>query len=579
MPDEAADSIEERLARLEAQVATMARALGMYKVDRQNLPQLRAPGIPPPAEPVPQSAAQSKPQYEPAPAKRPMDFESLFGGRVLLGVGALILLLGIGFFIKYAFDNGWIGPTGRVAMGLIAGVAFVLAGRRFATGERKTFADAMTGLGGAILYLSLWGAGNGFHLVPLAASFGAMALVTAALILLAVRGDSEVTAAFAVLGGFVTPLLNASDTPAYLTLFGYVALLDSALAFLPVNRRWPRIQAASFLCTQLYFFASIIVPGEARGPSLTVALPFATLYLALFLAQPLRKASRGVALSTYEAGFVVSASAAFYYALHVELYAAHRHWLTAAVVALAAAYLGLAQLARSRDRDVFASLALALITGGVAITFTGSVVPILWSIEGALLIWVGLRQRRLPIRIFGCIALALGSLGAFSLPSPIYAPPPPFFNERFLTLAILAAAYFSVRYAWLRAPDKANVPENALYLAAEPAALSIALVAISLELVRSSHANALTLTIFWLIYAACLFTFGFVRNYALARWEAFALLTLAILKVLVVDMSEVNPGVRIVSFVTLGCVLLAVSYASQRFGRPPAPDAAPAERT
>jgi hypothetical protein len=206
-------------------------------------------------------------------------------------------------------------------------------------------------------------------------------------------------------------------------------------------------------------------------------------------------------------------------------------------------------------------------------------VPILWSIEGALLIGVGLRGRRATIRAFGWIALALGTLGALLLPPYAFARHvAPFFNEHFLTLAVVAAAYFVVRYAWLRVANRDGVREDALYRIAEPVGHFIALVAISVELARASH-NALTLTIFWLIYAAGLFAFGFARKYALARWEAFALLTLAILKAFVIDMSEVNPGVRIVSFVTLGCVLLAVSYASQRFARSPAPDAAPSEPT
>ncbi len=581
--DQAQDPIEERLARLEAQVAAISRALGTYKVEGHTETEPVAVGTP--AAPVsqPRAAVTAPTTSAPValsftslgdgdgikrPAKRSTDLESLFGGRVLLGVGALILLLGIGFFIKYAFDNGWIGPTGRVAIGLIAGIAFVGAGRRFAGGERRVFADAMTGLGGAILYLSLWGAGNGFHLVPVAASFAAMAIVTASLIALAVRGDSEVTAAFAVIGGFVTPLLNATEKPDFTSLFVYIAILDSALAFLPVNRRWPRIQAASFFCTQFYLLAALFNP-VATAPPLGVVLLFATIFLGLFLAQPLRKASRGVALSGYEAGFVVIASAAYYYALHVELYAEHRHWLTAAVVALAAAYLGLAQVARSRDRDIFAAIALALITGGVAVTFTGSVVPILWSIEGALLVWVGLRQARLTIRVFGCIALALGTLDGFVESALSFGPAGrPFFNEHFLTLAVVATAYFVVRYAWLRAPNRSGVPEKTLYAVAEPIGHFVALMATSIEIDHAARGNTLWLTIFWLAYAACLFAFGFARKYAMARWEAFALLTLAILKAFLIDMSEVNPGVRIISFVTLGCVLLAVSYASQRFSRP-----------
>src|ERR687887_588738 len=56
--------------------------------------------------------------------------EGRLGGTWLSRVGALAVTVGIAFFLKYAFENGWIQPAGRIAIGIAAGVALLLAGER-----------------------------------------------------------------------------------------------------------------------------------------------------------------------------------------------------------------------------------------------------------------------------------------------------------------------------------------------------------------------------------------------------------------------------------------------------------------
>ena len=49
--------------------------------------------------------------------------EDAIGGRLMLWVGAIVLVLGVAFFLKYAFDNEWITESMRVALGVLAGAA------------------------------------------------------------------------------------------------------------------------------------------------------------------------------------------------------------------------------------------------------------------------------------------------------------------------------------------------------------------------------------------------------------------------------------------------------------------------
>jgi uncharacterized membrane protein len=531
-------------------------------------PQPQAPAAVERPAPVPPRTAPLAPPVEHHSAPASTDAEQFFGGRVLLVVGAFVLLLGVAFFIKYAFDNGWIGPAGRVAIGLVAGLAIAALGERVQRTGKTTYAGALTGLGVAIIYLSLWGAGNAFHLVPIAASFIAMAAVAAALIALALRHDSEVMAAFALIGGVITPLLNVTDTPQPFNLLAYLTILNVAFVIVSIDRNWPRIQWFAFVASQFYLATTFLSQTPA---SLAVVLSFATAFLVIFLVHPLRKSLLGTAMSAYESVLVLVATGAYYFTLHHELFDAHRLWLTGAIVALAAAYSVMGSLARSRDRSVFAAIALALVTGGVAVTFTGNIVAILWAVEGAALIWVGLRLQLTVVRAFGFIALVLGLLDLIDYPPAGGAA---FANERFALFVVLAAALVGVRLIYAYGRQAVGEVEGFLFVACEPIGHACAIYAISRDLFDFTGRHELSLTLFWIAYAAVLFAIGAVRRIGFARWEALVLLSLAILKAFVVDMSQVNPLIRIVSFIALGTVTLAVSYAYQRYSaKPPTKEA------
>jgi uncharacterized membrane protein len=57
---------------------------------------------------------------------------------------------------------------------------------------------------------------------------------------------------------------------------------------------------------------------------------------------------------------------------------------------------------------------------------------------------------------------------------------------------------------------------------------------------------------------------GFWRRSAFVRWQALVLIAFTIGKVFLYDVSELDRGYRIVSFIVLGALLLAISFVYQR---------------
>jgi uncharacterized membrane protein len=150
----------------------------------------------PPSQPAPLTPTQPQavPAFDrtspPVPAPE-TDFETIFAGRWMFYVGILALAVAVTFFLKYSFDNDWIGPTGRVALGLLAGSAMFPLSNWILNRGYRYFSEGIAGLGAAILYLSIWAGWHYYLLFPQNTAFALMIVVTAAILIVAIGRNSE----------------------------------------------------------------------------------------------------------------------------------------------------------------------------------------------------------------------------------------------------------------------------------------------------------------------------------------------------------------------------------------------------
>ena len=74
----------------------------------------------------------------------------------------MLLLVGAAWFLKWTFDNHWIGPAGRILIGLVAGAAIVVWSERFRKQKMAAFSYALKAVGTGVLYLSFRGPASTF---------------------------------------------------------------------------------------------------------------------------------------------------------------------------------------------------------------------------------------------------------------------------------------------------------------------------------------------------------------------------------------------------------------------------------
>lgn len=170
-------------------------------------------------------------------------------------IGVLTLIIGVAFFFKYAIDNQWIGETGRVIIGVLAGLAVVAGGDVLWRRGQKVFAQGLCGLGVSVLYLSFYASFGFYHLLPQAAAFALMVIVTAMAGALALRYDAMAIAALGMVGGYATPLLLSTGQDAPWTFFSYLFLIDLGAVAIARVKRWRPIDLMAFVATTLLYFS------------------------------------------------------------------------------------------------------------------------------------------------------------------------------------------------------------------------------------------------------------------------------------------------------------------------------------
>jgi uncharacterized membrane protein len=130
------EAIRRSLAELTARV---------YRIERHLQLDPRSVSVPTPVQPDQATSAAPPipavttmpivvpplPAASPAAIKSETDLESRIGSHWLNRSGITALLIGVSYFLKFAFDNNWIGPAGRVAIGLLAGIGVVVWSERF----------------------------------------------------------------------------------------------------------------------------------------------------------------------------------------------------------------------------------------------------------------------------------------------------------------------------------------------------------------------------------------------------------------------------------------------------------------
>ncbi len=223
-----------------------------------------------------------KPQ-KPSFFERNPDLEKFIGENLVSKIGIAILVLAIGYFVKYAIDNEWIGTIGRVGIGVACGGILIALAHRLRNGYHA-FSSVLAGGGLAVLYFTITLAFQQYQLFSQTVAFIIMIVITVFAVLLALLYDRQELAVIALTGGFAAPFLVSTGSGNYVTLFIYLIVLNTGLLIIAYRKAWRVLNTTAFVFT-VVLFASWLYSLPYTVPAITYrnAFLFATLFYLLFL--------------------------------------------------------------------------------------------------------------------------------------------------------------------------------------------------------------------------------------------------------------------------------------------------------
>lgn len=341
----------------------------------------------------------------------------LFGGNLVARVGLLILFIGVAFLLRLAAAYVTVPIELRLA-GVAAGALALLVWGFRIRRTRPGIALPVQGAALATLMLVTFAAFKLYALLPVGAAFALLLLLVAFTCALAVLQDALWLAIFGIVGGFAVPILLSTGGGKHVALFSYYAILNAGVLVIALKRDWRVLNVLGFLFTFTIGTAwglRSYQPGDYPSTQSFLAL-FFVFYVAIAIIFGWRRAPK---LKSTVDGTLVFGLPTVVMGLQAALVRPYEYGMALSALALGLFYVVIASLLWHLRRQslkllVESFFALAVVFGTLAIplAFDDRWTSAAWALEGAGIVWAGLKQRQALVWRFG-VAVQVGSWLAF----------------------------------------------------------------------------------------------------------------------------------------------------------------------
>ncbi len=312
----------------------------------------------------------------------------------LVRLGIIILVAGIGFFLKYSIEKDLIPPIGRVSLSMITGIIMIVGGIRILGGKYQLLGQGLIGGGLATLYFSVFAAVNFHGLITFFPAFVLMAVITLGAGWLAVRLNSLLIAVLGLLGGYGTPLMLKAAAVSFPGQFTYLLLLGAGTLGVSWKKDWRLLNYLSFIGT--YGLVAQTLHQHYTVAHFWQVMPFLTAFFVLFTTMTFLYNVINGKTSTMLELIELGLNAAIFFVIGSGLIreAYNREWVAALTLGIGVyciAHIYWFLLRRNQDRGLllsFIGIAAFFVTLTMPIIMSDSWITVSWAIQALIMLWI-----------------------------------------------------------------------------------------------------------------------------------------------------------------------------------------------
>ncbi len=481
--------------------------------------------------------------------------------------GILLLIIGFGWFATYAFAHNWIGPMGRITLGIVAGALFLALGNW----RIKNFlhqGGAFLVLGSTVILLTTFAAREVYDFFTPITALAIMFMSTAFVAFVSVRHNNRALALTSLVLAGIAPFLTNSPTNDYVLIFTYLFVVVVGAIWITILTNRRELTTAALILFVLYSLPHLAGSTMAdKGTLLIFAYAFASLFFITNISSLIKSKTEEIFPDIITAGgnglillaWILSASQDEWKSLIIST------WM---IVFLAGSYL-IYKFNNKKDAFyIYAGLSVIMLITATSAELSGASLTIAYTIESLMLTLVtyfALKDlhisSRVSLLIIGPIILSIGSIASRAWLTST-------FNKDFFVLFILGAVLFFLGFFfWQKGKENQNkeasdVGQAFLVIGSLYAYILIWKVLHS-ALEVAELATIISLVIYTLVGIAFYF-YGKIKEVNLLRAYGGIILGCVIIRLFIIDIWQMELAGRIVTFFLLGTLLVSTAFIGKK---------------
>ncbi|MFA5012965.1 MAG: DUF2339 domain-containing protein [Candidatus Paceibacterota bacterium] len=482
----------------------------------------------------------------------------------IMKLGALLLLIGFGWLTTYAFMNNWIGPVGRVSLGLIAGVVFLAIGA-WRIQKYRVQGEVFLVLGSATVFVTTFAARMYYNFFdPPISALAIMFLSVVFVALAGVKYKSRYLPLISLVLAGIAPLLTNSPTSNYIELFSYLTIVVLGTVWIAGIAKQKGLITASLL---MVFFYSLSHLSTSNEGLLLFMYLFGAIFLISSVVGIIRSKGENVYFDMITSGLTVMML--LLWILNTEQQELKLMVLLVWMLAFAlGAFLVFRQTGKKEPFYIYAVSAIAMLAAATNLQLKGESLLIAYVIE-SIIIYLGIHftmkdvavAEEFTFLLTGPVILSINSISKYSHQSEAVT------NELFSLTILMLALFGTGLFFWNKIKEAGKLDYtwvNNVWIILGSGYFYVLLWMFLQKIFFASDVAATITLIVYTIVGLVVYFYGKWNERMGFRVYGQILLGFVVLRLLLVDLGNMEIVGKIITLFLIGLLLLSTAFLGKK---------------